>query len=217
MAHGRHRELRPVVRANVLGRPARNAELGETAEHVLRVQPPCNVDRQALPRVRVYSSTIASIRTGRPSALRSKAKSYDPTWFGRSARQFQRYVHKYGKTHEDMAPVMSNSRRNGLHFPERYWAQHRPEELTTDDYVNARWVAKPANLFDFDIPIMASAADLFTTAERAQDMAQKPVHILHHASPPRTVQRSLIPTLEECEEDTAMTAQRGTCRRIRNA
>lgn len=83
--------------------------------------------------------------------------------------------------------------------------------------MNARWVAKPANLFDNDILIMASAAYLFTTAERAQDMAQKRVYILYHASSRMTVQRSLIPTLEECEEDTAMTAQRGTCRRIRNA
>ena len=53
MAQGRRRELRPVVRANVLGHPARDAELGETGEHALRVQPPCNVDRQALPRVLV--------------------------------------------------------------------------------------------------------------------------------------------------------------------
>ena len=29
-----------------------------------------------------------------------------------------------------MAPFISNSRRNGLKFPEGYWAQHRPEEIT---------------------------------------------------------------------------------------
>jgi len=106
-----------------------------------------------------------------------------------------------------MAPFMSNSRRNGLMFPEGYWAQHRPEELTAEDYLSARWIAKPANLFDNDIPIMVSAAYLFTTAERASDMKQKPVYILNHASS-RTVHRSLVPTLAEVEADTASTGRK---------
>ena len=129
-----------------------------------------------------------------------------PASFG-TAQQFQRYLYKYGKTHDMMAPFMVNSRRNGLRFPEGYWAQHRPEELEVEDYINARWVAKPANLFDNDIPIMASAAYLFTTAERAKDMKQKPVYILNHASD-RTPTRSITPTLEECEEVTAMTGRK---------
>ena len=37
----------------MLGYPARDAELGEARQHVLRVQPPRHVDRQALPRVLV--------------------------------------------------------------------------------------------------------------------------------------------------------------------
>ena len=45
-----------------------------------------------------------------------------------------------------MAPFMQNSRRNGLLFPEGYWAQHRPEQLLPEDYLAARWIAKPANL-----------------------------------------------------------------------
>lgn len=86
-------------------------------------------------------------------------------------------------------------------FPEGYWAQHRPEALTEEDYLNARWISKPANLFDCDIPIMASAAYLFTTAERAKDMKQKPVYILNHASD-RTVPRGLQTSLEAVEEAT---------------
>jgi hypothetical protein len=78
--------------------------------------------------------------------------------------------------------------------------------LTVEDYVNARWVAKPANLFDNDIPIMASACYLFTTADRAKDMAQKPVYILNHASD-RFKVRGIVPTLEECEESTARNAR----------
>jgi acetyl-CoA acetyltransferase len=124
-----------------------------------------------------------------------------------TALQFAEYCRKYGKTHDMMAPFMANSRRNGLLFPEGYWAQHRPEQLTREDYLAARWIAKPANLFDNDLPIMASAAYLFTTAERAKDMKQKPVYILNHASS-RGTPRSLTPTLEEVEAETARTARK---------
>ena len=42
-----------------------------------------------------------------------------------TAMQFQRYLHKYNKTHDMMAPFVVNSRANGLKFPEGYWYQHR--------------------------------------------------------------------------------------------
>ena len=106
-----------------------------------------------------------------------------------------------------MAPFIENSRNNGLKFPEGYWAQHRPEQITAEDYKAARWIAKPANLFDNDLPIMVSAAYLYTTAERAQDMAQKPVYILNHVlSDGRP--RSLAPTLDEVEAETACTGRK---------
>ena len=129
-----------------------------------------------------------------------------PGCFG-TALQFAEYCHRYGKNHDMMAPFMQNSRRNGLMFPEGYWAQHRPEELTPDDYLAARWIAKPANLFDNDIPIMVAASYLFTTADRAQDMKQKPVYILGHASS-RGSARSLTPTLDEVQAETASTGRK---------
>ena len=81
-------------------------------------------------------------------------------------------------------------------YPEGFWAQHRPEPLSVEDYLAARWIAKPANLFDNDLPICVSGAFLLTTEERARDMKQKPVYILNHT---RTApeQRSVVPTLEE--------------------
>ena len=124
-----------------------------------------------------------------------------------TALQFAEYCRKYGKSHDMMAPFMANSRRNGLLFPEGYWAQHRPEQLEPEDYLNARWIAKPANLFDNDIPIMVSGAYLFTTSERAKDMKQKPVYILNHASS-RGTQRSVLPTLDEVEAETAETGRK---------
>jgi len=124
-----------------------------------------------------------------------------------TALQFAEYCRKYGKTHDMMAPFMQNSRRNGLLFPEGYWAQHRPEQLTPEDYMGARWIAKPANLFDNDIPIMTSGAYLFTTAERAKDMKQKPVYILGHASS-RGTPRSLLGTLDEVQAETGSSGRK---------
>jgi acetyl-CoA acetyltransferase len=95
---------------------------------------------------------------------------------------FQEYLDKYGKSHDQMAPFVVNSKKNGLLFPEGFFAQHRPEGITVEDYLSARWIVKPLNLFDMDIPIMATAAYLFTTPERAKDMKQKPVFILNHAT-----------------------------------
>ena len=136
---------------------------------------------------------------------------YSAAWGGPAcygtAQQFQRYMYKYNKTHEMVAPFVVNSRRNGLLFPEGYWAQHRPEPLTAEDYNDARWIAKPANLFDNDIPIMAAGAYVFTTAERARDMAQKPVYVLGHASD-RTRPRGLALTLEEVEASTDSTGRK---------
>ena len=138
-----------------------------------------------------------------------------PTCYG-TAMQFQRYLHKYGKTHEMMAPFVVNSRNNGLLFPEGYWAQHRPTPITADDYNNARWIAKPANLFDNDMPIHAAGAYLITTAERATHMKQKPAYVLGHAgagavhgdSYTGLKPRGVIETLEEAEEFAAASGRR---------
>ncbi|MDP6101879.1 MAG: hypothetical protein QF579_01015 [Dehalococcoidia bacterium] len=120
---------------------------------------------------------------------------------------FDQYCRKYGKTHDMMAPFVVNEKRNGLLFPEGFWAQHRPEPLTVEDYLAARWIAKPANLFDCDLPIQIAVAYLFTTADRAKDMKQHPVYILNHASD-RTKVKSSVQTLDECEQATDSTGRK---------
>jgi acetyl-CoA acetyltransferase len=114
---------------------------------------------------------------------------------------FDQYCRKYDKNHDMMAPFVVNEKRNGLLFPEGFWAQHRPEPLTVEDYLAARWIAKPANLFDCDLPIQIAVAYLFTTADRAKDMKQPPAYILNHASD-RTKVKSSVQTLDECEQAT---------------
>jgi len=112
---------------------------------------------------------------------------------------FNEYCRKYGSNHDKMAPYVVNQHRNGLMFPEGFYYQNRPEALTVEDYLSARWVCKPMGLYDADMPIQVAVAYLFTTAERAKDMKQKPVYILNHATQ-RGVTRSSAETLDETEE-----------------
>ena len=119
---------------------------------------------------------------------------------------FREYMHKYGKTHDMMAPFIVNSKRNGLLFPEGFFAQHRPDVITTEDYLNARPVVEPLNLLDHDLPIQIAVAYVFTTAERAADMRQKPVYIINHAS--TRLATALRHTLEEAEASTDSTARK---------
>ena len=126
---------------------------------------------------------------------------------GGTAMVFDQYCRKYDKNHDMMTPIVVNSNPNGRLFPEGYWAPHRPENITAEDSQNARWIAKPANLFDNDIPIMCSAAYVFATADRAKDMKQKPVYILGHASD-RSTTRSVLPTLDEWQDSTDATGRK---------
>ena len=111
---------------------------------------------------------------------------------------FEEYCRKYGTNHDRMAPFVVNLRRNGLMMPEGYYAQNRREPFTVEDYLNARWIAKPMSINDCDMPVQAVACYLVTTAERAKDMKQKPVYILGHATFSAKV-RCAVHTLAETE------------------
>ena len=99
---------------------------------------------------------------------------------GTTAMVFEEYCRKYGKSHDQMANFVVTQRRNGLMNPDGYYSQHRPEMITVEDYLTARWIAKPANIYDNDLPIMAALAVVFTTPERARNHKQKPVYVLSH-------------------------------------
>ncbi|MBI2855978.1 MAG: thiolase family protein [Chloroflexi bacterium] len=112
---------------------------------------------------------------------------------------FNQYCAKYGSNHDKMAAFVVNQHRNGLMFPEGFYYQNRPESLTVEDYLSARWVCKPLGLYDADMPIQTAWAYLYTTAERARDMKRKPIYILNHVTQ-RGVVRSSVETLAETEE-----------------
>lgn len=117
---------------------------------------------------------------------------------GGTAQIFEEYCNKYGKNHDMMAGFVIEQRKNGLMNPDGFYSQHRPEMITAEDYVTARWIAKPANIYDNDLPIMAALAVIYTTPERAKDHKQKPVYILAH-SQTRPDSQGVTPTLESWE------------------
>jgi len=125
----------------------------------------------------------------------------------RIASLFQRYLWKYGRKHEELADFVVNNRRNGLMCEYSYYYQNRPEPLTREEYLNARWVTEPVNLYDCDMPVHTAAAFILTTADRARDLKNPPAYVLSRAGI-RHRPRSVTASLEDLEEANAGFAAR---------
>ena len=114
---------------------------------------------------------------------------------------FLQYCTKYGGSRDDLAPFVTNQRRNGLLTPWGFYTQHEPYQITSEDYLDARPVAWPVTILDSDRPVQHAAAFLFTTADAAKDMRQKPIYVLSHAEMTRP-NRSTMATIEDHERAT---------------
>ena len=117
----------------------------------------------------------------------------------RFASLFQRYLWKYHRSHEELADFVVNNRRNGLMCEYGYYYQNRPEPLTKEAYLGAKWVTEPLNLFDCDLPIHTAAAFILTTGERARQLKHRPAFVLSRAGS-RSRPRSVTAALEDLEE-----------------
>src|SRR5712692_6791457 len=82
-----------------------------------------------------------------------------------------RYLHEYRETRDLFGYVAINDRSNAAHNP----AAVMREPMTMDDYMDARMIRWPLSMLDMDVPIDGADAFIITTAERARDMALKPV------------------------------------------
>ena len=51
------------------------------------------------------------------------------------------------------------------------------DPLTLDDYLNARYVAKPVRILDCDYPVDSASAVIFTSGDRARNWRHKPVWV----------------------------------------
>jgi hypothetical protein len=120
---------------------------------------------------------------------------------------FEQYCKKYGKSHDGLAPLCLNLRRNGLRTPWGYYAMHEPHQLTREEYLNGRVIEEPLVIYDCDRPVNTCAAFIFTTAERAKDLRQKPIYVLNHAQN-NGRGRSTMATLEEHQAAVASLARK---------
>ncbi|HEY2330544.1 MAG TPA: thiolase family protein [Acidimicrobiales bacterium] len=85
----------------------------------------------------------------------------------------RRRVAELGGSYEDYGRIAVNARK---------WAALNEravlrDQLTMDDYMNARPIAEPLVVLDCDYPVNGACAAVLTTAERAADMAQTPILI----------------------------------------
>ena len=88
----------------------------------------------------------------------------------------RRYMHQYGedRTRQAMAEIAVSTRKWALMNPKAYMK----DPMNFDDYHESRWVAWPFHLFDCCLVTDAGGAYVITTAERARDLAKKPVYVL---------------------------------------
>jgi acetyl-CoA acetyltransferase len=92
-----------------------------------------------------------------------------------------RYLHDYRASREDLGLIALNNRQ---HARRNDHAVLR-DPMTMADYLSARMVRWPLGLFDIDVAIDGADAFVVTTAERAKDLARRPV-LLHAFGTGRT-------------------------------
>ena len=86
----------------------------------------------------------------------------------------QRHMHEFGTTPEQLAEVAVTIRKHASLNPNA----HKRELITVDDVLKSRMITSPLHIFDCAIVSDGAAACIVTSAERARDLAKKPVHLI---------------------------------------
>jgi acetyl-CoA acetyltransferase len=86
---------------------------------------------------------------------------------------FTRYQHLYGGTEAELGAIAVAFRKHARLNP--HAIMQAP--LTLDDYLAARYVAQPLRLYDYCLINDGAVAYVVTSAERARDLAHRPVLI----------------------------------------
>jgi acetyl-CoA acetyltransferase len=112
----------------------------------------------------------------RPSPYESPYKLARPV--GGYALATSRYMHQYGLKREQLGEVAIAARR---------WAQLNPdafmrEPLTMEEYLKSRMVSDPLAVRDCCLVTDGAAAVVMVSAERARDLARRPVYLLGAAA-----------------------------------
>jgi acetyl-CoA acetyltransferase len=94
------------------------------------------------------------------------------------ALTYNEYLQRYGASRDAMAAVLVEARKNGARIPWSYW---HGKSLTAQEYIDAPLINDPICRYDCDIPVDGVAAFVFTSAERARDLPNRPVHVSGYA------------------------------------
>ncbi len=86
----------------------------------------------------------------------------------------QRHMYEYGTTAEQMAEVAVTIRKHASMNPRA----HQQKPLTVRDVLDSPMITSPLKRFDCALVSDGAAAAIITTADRARDLKQKPVHLL---------------------------------------
>lgn len=147
--------------------------------------------RHAMAAIQAGLCTTVLVVHGESGRSRVESAGFPEFFGGKLAGQFEvpyggsvpptmftvpvlRYLHTYGLTPEDMAPVA---------VVQREWAALNPratfkDEITVDDVMNARMVAYPFTLLMCCLRTDGGGALILTSAERAKDFPHPPVYVL---------------------------------------
>jgi acetyl-CoA acetyltransferase len=101
-----------------------------------------------------------------PFGMRSAGQNFAPT--------FMRHMYDYGTTSEQVAHVKVAHSKHASQNPKALLK----ERVTVQDVVNSRWICKPLHLLDCCLETDNATAIIVTSAERARDMRQRPIHIM---------------------------------------
>ena len=86
---------------------------------------------------------------------------------------FTRYQQLYGGTEEELGAISVAFRKHASMNPRA--VMQNP--ITIDDYMSARYIAKPLRLFDYCLVNDGAVCYILTSADRAKDLKQPPVHV----------------------------------------
>lgn len=99
----------------------------------------------------------------------------------------QRYLHVYGKTRAQLAEVAVAAREWALLNPKAF--RYGAGPLSVDDVLGSTMISSPLTAGDCCLVTDGGGAVVLTSAERARDLAKKPVHVLGYGE--RTTNTSM--------------------------
>lgn len=125
---------------------------------------------------------MGSVRAGRPIPGGASVRSEWEDPYGPAAGAgtgygliYQRHMHEYGTTPEQMAKVAVDQRYNALTNTN---AAFQGQPITVSDVLNSRYVNVPLHLLESVMPCDGAAACILTTPDRAKSMPHRPVYLL---------------------------------------